>query len=122
METIEFKEHRLSRYCLYLKSIISNVKKGDTLYLLTNRKCIELRTQSQHKVLLDEITKLAQEKYNIEEKNKYKELEDKIKIYSKVLKVSPRGMLNLDSTVAGYYGLTNDCTVIIEKLSDCIRI
>lgn len=121
METIEFKEHSLSRNCVHLRGII-NIETDDTLYVLSAKNYIEIRTQSQQEALLNKITKLVQSNIDVEEKNKYEKLDYKIRNYSKVLKATPRGTINLGSTVAGYYGLTNASTVIIEKRDDCLRL
>ena len=57
-----------------------------------------------------------------EEKIKYKKLEYKVINYSKAVKVTSKGSINLGSSVAGYYGLSSDGKVIIEKCNDCIRL
>lgn len=121
METIEFKEHSLSRNCIYLKSII-NIETDDILYVLSTKNYIEIRTRSQQEALLNKIIRLIQSNIGDEEKNKYEKLEYKVRNYSKPVKVTSKGSINLGSSVAGYYGLSSDGKVIIEKCNDCIRL
>ena len=90
METIEFKEHRLSRNCIYLKSII-NIETDDILYVLSTKNYIEVRTRSQQESLLNKITRLVQSNIGNEEKINYKKLEYKVRNYSKAVKVTSKG-------------------------------
>lgn len=121
MESIDYKEHSLSRNCIYLKSII-NIETDDILYVLSTKNYIEIRTQSQQEALLNKITRLVQSNIDDEEKNKYEKLDYKVRNYSKAVKVTSKGSINLGSSVAGYYGLSSESKIIIEKCNDCIRL